>query len=123
LKNSCKKNNISEIGYAGLKRYSPDIITTLKYYKFGYPFIPFIILSRMKIMPPFFRNSAKKLVILLLLILSPVILMAAGSSVPSVGPVRVEFIIFGLVLLGVALFHKHTFWVAVTGLTIKSIKL
>jgi len=29
-----------------------------------------------------------------------------------------EFILFGLVLLGVALFHKHTFWVAVSGLTV-----
>ena len=35
-----------------------------------------------------------------------------------VGPVRVEFIIFGLILLGVALFHKQTFWVAVIGLTV-----
>jgi Na+/H+ antiporter NhaD/arsenite permease-like protein len=32
--------------------------------------------------------------------------------------VRVEFIIFGLILLGVALFHKHTFWVAVIGLAV-----
>jgi Na+/H+ antiporter NhaD/arsenite permease-like protein len=38
--------------------------------------------------------------------------------VPSIGPVRVEFIIFGLILLGVALFHKHTFWVAVIGLCV-----
>lgn len=37
---------------------------------------------------------------------------------PSIGPVRVEFIIFGLILLGVALFHKQTFWVAVTGLAV-----
>ena len=45
-------------------------------------------------------------------------LFASGGPVPSVGPVRVEFIIFGLILLGVALFHKQTFWVAVIGLTI-----
>jgi Na+/H+ antiporter NhaD/arsenite permease-like protein len=38
--------------------------------------------------------------------------------IPSVGPVRVEFIIFGLILLGVALFHRQTFWVSVIGLTI-----
>jgi Na+/H+ antiporter NhaD/arsenite permease-like protein len=34
------------------------------------------------------------------------------------GPVRLEFIIFGLLLLGVALFHKHTFWVAIIGLSV-----
>ena len=45
-------------------------------------------------------------------------LSAADGSVPSLGPIRVEFIIFGLILLGVALFHKHTFWVAITGLTV-----
>ena len=45
-------------------------------------------------------------------------LMAADGQVPAVGPVRVEFIIFGLILLGVALFHKQTFWVAVTGLAV-----
>ena len=38
--------------------------------------------------------------------------------VPSLGPVRVEFIIFGLILLGVALFHKQTFRVAVIGLAV-----
>ena len=44
--------------------------------------------------------------------------MAADGSVPKIGPVRVEFIIFGLILLGVALFHNQTFWVAVIGLTV-----
>jgi len=43
---------------------------------------------------------------------------ASAGKVPSIGPVRVEFIIFGLILLGVALLHKQTFWVAVTGLTV-----
>ena len=38
--------------------------------------------------------------------------------VPSVGPVRVEFIIFGVILLSVALFHKHTFRVALTGFAV-----
>jgi Na+/H+ antiporter NhaD/arsenite permease-like protein len=63
------------------------------------------------------RNS-KKLMMLSLILFSPVCLFAAGSHVPSVGPVRVEFIIFGLILLCVALFHKQTFWVAVIGLTV-----
>lgn len=65
----------------------------------------------------FIRNS-KKLFFLTILILSPLFLFASSGTVPSVGPIRVEFIIFGLILLGVALFHKQTFWVAVTGLTV-----
>jgi Na+/H+ antiporter NhaD/arsenite permease-like protein len=65
----------------------------------------------------FIRNG-KKTLMLLLILFSPFCLFAAGGEVPSVGPVRVEFIIFGLILLGVALFHKQTFWVAVTGLTV-----
>jgi Na+/H+ antiporter NhaD/arsenite permease-like protein len=67
---------------------------------------------------PMFRGSGKKLFLLLLTILAPVTLLASGTEVPSIGPVRVEFIIFGLILLGVALFHKQTFWVALTGLTV-----
>jgi Na+/H+ antiporter NhaD/arsenite permease-like protein len=64
------------------------------------------------------KNNSKKLFFILLIMLSPLTLLAAGSPVPSIGPVRIEFIIFGLILLGVALFHKQTFWVAVTGLTV-----
>lgn len=60
----------------------------------------------------------KRLMLLVLVLFSPVGVFAAGRTVPSIGPVRVEFIIFGLILLGVALFHKHTFRVAVIGLTV-----
>jgi Na+/H+ antiporter NhaD/arsenite permease-like protein len=63
-------------------------------------------------------KNSKKLLILVLILFSPAGLFAAGGTVPSVGPVRFEFIIFGFILLGVALFHKQTFWVAVIGLTI-----
>jgi Na+/H+ antiporter NhaD/arsenite permease-like protein len=63
-------------------------------------------------------SNSKKIFLLTLVLFSPLCLFAAGGPVPSVGPVRVEFIIFGLILLGVALFHKQTFWVAVIGLTI-----
>jgi Na+/H+ antiporter NhaD/arsenite permease-like protein len=66
----------------------------------------------------FILNNGRKLFLLSLILLSPLSLFAAGSTVPSIGPVRVEFIIFGLILLGVALFHKQTFWVAVIGLTV-----
>jgi Na+/H+ antiporter NhaD/arsenite permease-like protein len=40
---------------------------------------------------------------------------AMAFSGPTLGPVPVEFILFALVLLGVALFHDHTMKVALTG--------
>ena len=66
----------------------------------------------------FLFSNSKRLFFLIILLLSPVYLFASGGAVPSIGPVRVEFIIFGLILLGVALFHKQTFRVAVIGLTV-----
>jgi Na+/H+ antiporter NhaD/arsenite permease-like protein len=39
------------------------------------------------------------------------------AGVPAVFGIRVEFILFALTLLGVALFHHHTLKVALTGLT------
>ncbi len=63
-------------------------------------------------------NNGKKLFIFSMVLLFPISLFATGGSVPAIGPVRVEFIIFGLVLLGVALFHDKTFWVAISGLTV-----
>jgi len=48
----------------------------------------------------------------------PVSLFASDGRPPAIGPIRVEFIIFGLILLGVALFHRQTFRVAVIGLTV-----
>ncbi|MGE5355496.1 MAG: citrate transporter [Deltaproteobacteria bacterium] len=62
----------------------------------------------------------KKLIIagllFVFLALVPVLLNAANSGVPTVGPVRVEFILFALTLIGVALFHKHTMYVSLSGL-------
>lgn len=49
---------------------------------------------------------------------APLYIFAAGGTVPSIGPVRIEFIIFGFILLGVALFHKQTFRVAVIGVAV-----
>ncbi len=63
-------------------------------------------------------NNLKRMFLFLLVSISPLYLFASGGQVPSVGPIRVEFIIFGLILLGVALFHKQTFRVAVIGLTV-----
>jgi hypothetical protein len=36
----------------------------------------------------------------------PIVISASVGKVPSVDPVRVEVIIFGLILVGVALLHK-----------------
>jgi Na+/H+ antiporter NhaD/arsenite permease-like protein len=66
----------------------------------------------------FLQGKTKRLSLLLILLLFPVAIFASDGAVPSIGPIRVEFIIFGLILLGVALFHKQTFWVAVIGLTV-----
>ena len=63
-------------------------------------------------------HNSKKLFMLVFVLLFPVSLFAADGKLPSIGPVRLEFIIFGLILLCVALFHKQTFWVAVIGLTV-----
>jgi Na+/H+ antiporter NhaD/arsenite permease-like protein len=40
----------------------------------------------------------------------------SSSVIPSIGPVRVEFILFAITLIGVALFHKKTMYVALAGL-------
>jgi Na+/H+ antiporter NhaD/arsenite permease-like protein len=64
------------------------------------------------------QSNGKKLFTFVLILFSPLCLFAAGGTVPAIGPIRIEFIIFGLILLGVALFHKQTFWVAVIGLTV-----
>jgi Na+/H+ antiporter NhaD/arsenite permease-like protein len=40
----------------------------------------------------------------------------SSASIPSLGSIRLEFIIFALTLVGVALFHKKTMYVALAGL-------
>ena len=66
--------------------------------------------------------TKKSMIILsafLALLFFPLATFAAGTgldNVPSIGGIRVEFILFALTLLGVALFHKQTFWVAIIGL-------
>ncbi len=54
----------------------------------------------------------------LLLAALPASAAAAGFSGPAVGPVPIEFILFGFVLAGVALFHLHTLRIAVTGVIV-----
>jgi Na+/H+ antiporter NhaD/arsenite permease-like protein len=65
-------------------------------------------------------GSLSRPLALLALALCPAIAGAAHAAAPFAGPVLfgipVDFILFGLTLLGVALFHKYTLQVAVTGL-------
>ncbi len=60
--------------------------------------------------------------ILLVLLLGPLATFASGGGVchdcPAIFGIRLEFIFFGLTLLGVALFHHHTLKVALTGLIV-----
>ncbi len=63
-------------------------------------------------------NLWKRLFIFLIFALLPILLFGASGELPAIGNIRVEFIIFGLILLGVALFHDYTFYVAIIGLTI-----
>ena len=66
----------------------------------------------------FFRQALKKAFLFSIFLLIPVLVFGSSGSVPSLGPVRVEFIIFGLLLLGVAVFHNQTFYVALIGFTV-----
>lgn len=63
------------------------------------------------------RNS-KRLFLLTIVLLSSLSLFASGGKAPAIAHIRIEFIIFGLILIGVAVFHKQTFWVAVIGLSV-----
>jgi Na+/H+ antiporter NhaD/arsenite permease-like protein len=56
------------------------------------------------------------LLLVCLLFLSQTI-SAAGGTIPAIAGIRLEFILFGLTLLGVALFHHKTMYVALIGLT------
>jgi len=58
----------------------------------------------------------KKILLLLFSLTIPILLFASGENNLAVGGIRIEFIIFGLTLLGVALFHNQTMYVALTGL-------
>ena len=66
----------------------------------------------------FLNGKMKRITLLMFALLAPSVLMASAGNGYSIGPVRLEFIFFGLILLGVALFHKQTFRVAVTGLAV-----
>ncbi len=62
---------------------------------------------------------SKWLFVITALILIPYLAFAeGGGNSPSIGGIRIEFFLFGLTLLGVAVFHHQTFWVALSGLTV-----
>jgi len=52
----------------------------------------------------------------------PVLASLSTAAMPFAGPmlgrVPIEFILFGIILGCVAVFHRHTFWIAVTGVTV-----
>ncbi|MEI8201484.1 MAG: SLC13 family permease [Bacteroidota bacterium] len=67
---------------------------------------------------PFALSRLSKVLFgLLALSLIPISLFAGNDAAHSIGGIRMEFILFGLTLLGVALFHNQTFWVAIIGLS------
>jgi Na+/H+ antiporter NhaD/arsenite permease-like protein len=59
-------------------------------------------------------------IITLLFFLTPSVVMATGggSGGTSLFGIPVEFFLFALILIGVAVFHKQTFWVAMGGLIV-----
>ena len=56
--------------------------------------------------------------ILLLLLFVSQSLMAADGKMPAIAGIRIEFILFALTLIGVAIFHHKTMYVALTGLAV-----
>lgn len=60
-------------------------------------------------------------VLLFLGILFPIVVQASpleATTVPEVLGIRIEFILFTLTLAGIAIFHHHTMYVALTGLVL-----
>ncbi|MDD4215617.1 MAG: hypothetical protein PHR81_12475, partial [Bacteroidales bacterium] len=67
----------------------------------------------------FFRSGIVAIITLFLFLIPSVSMAADGSTDGiSIGSIPLEFILFALILVGVAVFHKQTFWVAVIGLTV-----
>jgi len=62
------------------------------------------------------KKISKILISFLVLFLVPTAIFANTGNVPSIAGIRLEFVLFALTLVGVALFHKHTLKVALIGL-------
>ncbi|MFH2094281.1 MAG: citrate transporter [Bacteroidota bacterium] len=56
------------------------------------------------------------LIVFLLILLTSLMVIASGGNVPKPGGIRIEFFLFGLTLVGIAVFHKKTMLVALIGL-------
>jgi len=63
-----------------------------------------------------FRKLRFPGVLLLLLFISQVV-SASDGTIPAIAGIRLEFILFALTLIGVAVFHHKTMYVALLGLT------
>ncbi len=62
-------------------------------------------------------NSVRTmLVFLVMAFFLPLVCFAGSGDAPALWGIRLEFFLFALTLVGVALFHKQTFWVAISGL-------
>lgn len=72
---------------------------------------------------PFKAKDLFKILGVMFLLMIPVMTFASGggassADMPSVGGIRIEFFLFAATLLCVAIFHDHTFYVALTGLAV-----
>ena len=61
------------------------------------------------------------LTILSSLLIVPLASFGLGSATPALFGIKIDFIIFALTLVGVAVFHKHTMYVAIIGLSLELI--
>jgi Na+/H+ antiporter NhaD/arsenite permease-like protein len=62
-------------------------------------------------------SKSKFLVLTGIFLLVSQTIMAASGKMPAIFNIRLEFILFALTLIGVAVFHHKTMYVALTGLT------
>ncbi len=67
---------------------------------------------------PFKRKLVMFGLPLLLLVIAAAVLTQKSAEAPTLFGIPIEFILFATVLLGVALFHHHTFRVATSGLVV-----
>lgn len=66
----------------------------------------------------FISKGLRYLIVSGLLLLIGQALQAADGTMPMVAGIRIEFILFALTLIGVAVFHHKTMYVALTGLAV-----
>lgn len=73
---------------------------------------------------PFRLKDLAKILGMMFLLMVPVMAFASGghggssADMPTLGGIRIEFFLFAATLISVAIFHDHTFYVALTGLAV-----